>query len=266
MVGRLAYLWGWPLVNNFNRALAVKDSTRTRVASAVSIPAAPAGLRLDADRLHRRGRALRHLPQPGHRLRRRISAPRFQAGHRPGAGLRRSLLTYQIADARTDSFASIGKQYGTKPGFYLLVGPNWKGDMPAGINATSFVRRPISSRFSRASSWTIRRRTRLRFSRCSSQVMVYPLERVRRQDEDQGLEDDARVSRAAERRAAKPNGSFRKSSSMNLPVVMKQTFRRSRARKRSTRMIQIGACCAPRTTPQIKAALDADRCSRAETN
>jgi hypothetical protein len=42
-------------------------------------------------------------------------------------------FTYQIVDHRTDSFASIGKQYGTKPGHYLLIGPNWKGDAPAGI-------------------------------------------------------------------------------------------------------------------------------------
>ncbi len=41
--------------------------------------------------------------------------------------------TYQIADARTNSFGQIGKQYGTKPGFYALVGPNWKGTIPAGI-------------------------------------------------------------------------------------------------------------------------------------
>ena len=36
---------------------------------------------------------------------------------------------------RTDEIAEIGKQYGTKPGFYLIVGPHWKGEAPAGINA-----------------------------------------------------------------------------------------------------------------------------------
>jgi hypothetical protein len=40
---------------------------------------------------------------------------------------------YQIVDLRTDSFASLGKMYGTTPGFYLLVGPNWHGDIPKGI-------------------------------------------------------------------------------------------------------------------------------------
>lgn len=41
--------------------------------------------------------------------------------------------TYQIADARTNSFGEIGKQYGSKPGFYLLVGPDWKGTVPDGF-------------------------------------------------------------------------------------------------------------------------------------
>ncbi|MFZ4470756.1 MAG: DUF1254 domain-containing protein, partial [Pirellula sp.] len=31
--------------------------------------------------------------------------------------------------------AEIGKPYGTKPGFYMMVGPNWNGDTPAGITA-----------------------------------------------------------------------------------------------------------------------------------
>jgi hypothetical protein len=42
-------------------------------------------------------------------------------------------FTYQLVDHRTDSFYSIGKQYGTKPGFYLVVGPSWNGTAPAGI-------------------------------------------------------------------------------------------------------------------------------------
>ena len=42
---------------------------------------------------------------------------------------------YALYDQRTDEFAEIGKPYGTKPGFYMVVGPNWKGEVPAGINA-----------------------------------------------------------------------------------------------------------------------------------
>jgi hypothetical protein len=40
---------------------------------------------------------------------------------------------YQIVDLRTDSFVQLGKMYGTVPGFYLLVGPNWNGEVPKGI-------------------------------------------------------------------------------------------------------------------------------------
>ena len=36
-------------------------------------------------------------------------------------------------DARTDQVSELGQQYGTKPGFYMVVGPNWKGTAPAGI-------------------------------------------------------------------------------------------------------------------------------------
>lgn len=40
---------------------------------------------------------------------------------------------YQVVDQRTDSFADLGKMYGSKPGLYLLVGPDWKGQTPAGV-------------------------------------------------------------------------------------------------------------------------------------
>ena len=39
-----------------------------------------------------------------------------------------------FVNSRTDSFASLGKMYGTRPGFYLLVGPGWQGGVPKGIS------------------------------------------------------------------------------------------------------------------------------------
>lgn len=50
---------------------------------------------------------------------------------------------YQIVDLRTDSFVQIGKMYGTTPGFYLLVGPNWQSEVPKGI--TKVFRSPSST-------------------------------------------------------------------------------------------------------------------------
>jgi hypothetical protein len=41
---------------------------------------------------------------------------------------------YQIVDLRTDSFANLGKMFGSKPGFYLLGGPGFNRDVPKCIN------------------------------------------------------------------------------------------------------------------------------------
>lgn len=40
---------------------------------------------------------------------------------------------YQLGDHRTDAFAQVGRMHGTKPGCYLVVGPDWSGAIPAGI-------------------------------------------------------------------------------------------------------------------------------------
>ena len=52
---------------------------------------------------------------------------------------------YQMVDLRTDGFVQLGKMYGTTPGFYLLVGPNWQGDIPKGI--TKVFRSPTNTGF-----------------------------------------------------------------------------------------------------------------------
>jgi hypothetical protein len=39
---------------------------------------------------------------------------------------------YQVIDHRTHSFARMGIQYGTEPGVYLLIGPDWNGQGPGG--------------------------------------------------------------------------------------------------------------------------------------
>src|SRR5664279_3323602 len=35
--------------------------------------------------------------------------------------------TFPVYDARTDQISQLGLQYGTRSGFYMIVGPNWKG-------------------------------------------------------------------------------------------------------------------------------------------
>jgi hypothetical protein len=83
-------------------------------------------------------------------------------------------FTYQIVDARTDSFAQIGKQYGTKPGFFLLVGPNWKDRVPAGINGVFCSPTDLAAIFPR----TFQDDTpedKAAVQSLLSQIMVYPL-------------------------------------------------------------------------------------------
>jgi len=131
-VGRMAYLWGWPLVNNYNRAMAVKDLPEPGKLGGV-LPVSPPGqVSMLTDYIKENQRF--------------VTCPNqdtvYGAGYQqlnsrpviiqvPDFGDR--FWTYQLCDARTDAFAKMGKQNGTKPGFYLLVGPNWKGEKPAGV-------------------------------------------------------------------------------------------------------------------------------------
>jgi hypothetical protein len=131
-LARFAYVWGWPLVNNLNRSIGVKDLPGPGRVGGV-IPGSPPGhVSMLTDYIS----AEEHY----------VTCPNQDTVY--GAGFQRTdtipvviqvpdfgnrFYTYQIADARTNSFGQIGKQYGTKPGFYALVGPNWKGTIPAGL-------------------------------------------------------------------------------------------------------------------------------------
>jgi len=44
---------------------------------------------------------------------------------------------YAFYDARTEQFAQLGQQHGTKLGFYLMVGPKWDGDIPEDISGVA---------------------------------------------------------------------------------------------------------------------------------
>jgi hypothetical protein len=82
--------------------------------------------------------------------------------------------TYRVTDARTDAFAALGKQHGTEPGFYLLVGPNWKGDTPAGVNAVIRSPTDLAAIFPRVFQDDTPE-DKLAIQPLIKQVMVYPL-------------------------------------------------------------------------------------------
>ena len=139
MVGRAAYFWGYPLVATSNRRAAFAKAPERILLGGV-IPMAPVGYNTmltdyiapdedfivcpNQDVVYGGGfTALDKEPTI-------IQVPNF--GDR--------YWVYPLYDTRTDEIAKIGKQYGSKPGFYMIVGRNWKGKVPAGI--TAVVRSP----------------------------------------------------------------------------------------------------------------------------
>ena len=134
MLGSSAYLWGWPMVNQINRRASFAKAPEPGRLGGV-LPVAPLG----------NVGMLTDYIAPDQTF---VTCPNqdtvYGAGFMsldtqpvvvqvPDFGDR--FFTFQIVDHRTDSFASIGKQYGTKPGFYLVAGPNWNSNPPTKINA-----------------------------------------------------------------------------------------------------------------------------------
>ena len=131
LVGRDAYFWAWPLVNVYNRRLAF--ASVKEIAKSGPLFVTP----------------LNHLAMltdyidP---LERAVACPNQDVVYGLGLlALEQSPVVvqvpdfgdrfwvYQIVDLRTDSFVQLGKMYGSTPGFYLLAGPTWSGEVPKGI-------------------------------------------------------------------------------------------------------------------------------------
>ena len=139
MVGRMAYVWGYALVNSHNRraAFAYVTGQNGNVPgwNGGALPMAPVG----------QLSMLNDYIKPEQTF---VACPNQDVAYGAGfTALDKEPMVFQVPDfgdrfwvyalydARTDEFAQIGKPYGTKPGFYMIVGPNWKGEAPAGINA-----------------------------------------------------------------------------------------------------------------------------------
>jgi len=132
-VGRTAYLFAWPLVNAAHRNAAMSQAPEPGLMGGILTLA------------HNSVSVLTDYISPGQRF---VTCPNQDVVYGFGfSDLDMSPLVLQIPefgdrfwvyalyDQRTDEFSQIGKAYGTKPGFYLLVGPNWNGEKPDGITA-----------------------------------------------------------------------------------------------------------------------------------
>ena len=140
-LARGAYLWGWPMVNMLNRSTTITQAPHPGLLNGV-LPVAP---------MSRVG-MLHDYIDPAEAF---VTCPNQDVVYGldffdldkapvvaqvPDFGDR--FWVYALYDARTDQFGELGKPYGTKPGFYLLVGPQWQGEAPAGI--TGVVRSATS--------------------------------------------------------------------------------------------------------------------------
>lgn len=131
-VARDAYFWAWPMVNMYNRRLMFQQAPEPAHLDGI-MPLAP------LNRLS----MLTDYVEPSER---EVACPNQDVVY--GAGIVALDLSpvviqvpefgdrfwvYQVVDLRTDSFAEFGAMYETRPGFYLLVGPSWTGEVPKGI-------------------------------------------------------------------------------------------------------------------------------------
>jgi hypothetical protein len=131
-VGRMAYIWGYPLVNAHNRRAAFAEAPEPGLLGGV-VPVAPVGYNA----------MLTGYVEPNQAF---IVCPNQDVAYGAGfTALDKEPVVIQVPDfgdrfyvfalydQRTDEIAQIGKQYGTKPGFYLIAAANWKGNVPDGI-------------------------------------------------------------------------------------------------------------------------------------
>jgi len=143
LVARDAYFWAWPLVNIYNRRVVmaqVKEAVRAG-------PLVFAPLNRNAMFTDYVDPAERAVACPNQDVVYGLASIALDLApvivQVPDFGDR--FWVYQIVDLRSDSFAQLGKMYGTTPGFYLLVGPNWHGEIPKGI--TKVFRSPTNTGF-----------------------------------------------------------------------------------------------------------------------
>jgi hypothetical protein len=144
MLGRMAYCWGYALVATNNRRAEFAKAPGPILVGGF-LPMAPVGTSV----------MLTDYVKPEEDF---IVCPNQDVVYGGGfAALDKEPMVFQVPDfgtrfwvyplydTRTDEIARIGKQYGTKPGFYLIVGRNWKGQKPTGI--TDVFRSPTDTVF-----------------------------------------------------------------------------------------------------------------------
>ena len=132
LVGRMAYVWGYPMVNAHNRHAAFAEAPEPGLLGG-TVPIAPPGY--NAMLTNYVAPAERFIVCPNQDV---VYGVGFTALDKeptvfqvPDFGDR--FWVYALYDQRTDEIGQFGKQYGTEPGFYMIVGRDWQGEVPQGI-------------------------------------------------------------------------------------------------------------------------------------
>ncbi|GAB5375333.1 MAG: DUF1254 domain-containing protein [Acuticoccus sp.] len=131
-LARTAYVWGWPMVNMQNRHDRITQAPEPGRLGGV-LPVAPRGqIGMLADYLDA---SQRFIACPNQDVVYGLGF--FDLDEQPVVvqvpDFGERFWVYAAYDQRTDQFGQLGLPYGTEPGFYLLVGPNWNGQTPEGI-------------------------------------------------------------------------------------------------------------------------------------
>ena len=132
VVAELAYVWGWALVNVANRAKRMRQFADETPLFVEGWPIGYNAFTLQTEH-----------SSPKERL---MCCPNTSLLYGGGAfalGTKGAISQvpkelcendifwlYSLYDARTTQFGACGKQHGSEPGFYLIVGPHWDGNNP----------------------------------------------------------------------------------------------------------------------------------------
>jgi hypothetical protein len=133
-LARVAYLWAWPMVNLRNRLVAFEQVPEPGLMGGVMPVGPPNEIGM-----------LRDYVTPDQKY---VACPNQDVVYGFGilAPAREPVVVqvpdfgdrfwvYQLGDQRTDGFARLGAMYDSRPGCYLVVGADWDGEPPDGIEA-----------------------------------------------------------------------------------------------------------------------------------
>jgi hypothetical protein len=131
-LARLAYLWGWPLVNVHNRLRLMAMLPEPGLVGGIVPGGPPGSLGMLNDYI-----------QPQQRV---VACPNQDVAYGCGVIDARQgpsviqvpdfgdrFWVYQVVNQRTDAFTRLGAMYDTAPGMYLLAPTGWDGAVPDGI-------------------------------------------------------------------------------------------------------------------------------------